>query len=89
MRNRNRSPFVRIGLRRLARKHPEKRDEIRKVLRDQDLFDAVVESATETYSDTYGDDDGPLINLLNWIVENYEVIFQIITKLLIFFDDKD
>ena len=85
-----RRPFVKLGLRRLARKHPDRRDEIKQVLRDDDLLDAVVEESAVVAASVYGiGDGGRLLDFLDWFIENSDAIFAIISKLLLLFGDDD
>lgn len=82
----NRKPFVRLGLRKLARKNPAKRDDIRKILRDGDLLDAVCEETTAMAAMEYGIGDGDgLLGFLEWFIEHADEIFALISKLLILF----
>ena len=86
----DRKPFVRLGLRKLARKNPGKRDDIKEVLRDSDLFEALVAESAYVAEYQYGvGEDGGLINFLNWFIEHADEIFAIISKLIALFAEVD
>lgn len=78
--------FVKLALRRMMRKNPAQRDEIRQILRDRDLLDAlVVESTAAAASELGAIGDGSFMEFFKWLIENADTIFEIITKLLVIF----
>jgi len=83
--------FVRIALRTLARQHPEQKENIRSVLKDRDLLEAVgLETAAAAQREVgFVLGDGSFLDFFQFFLDNYELIFEIITKLLIIFADKN
>lgn len=50
------------------------------VLKDDDLFDSVIDSSVKMYAEaTHG---GPLQNLLQWFIDNWETILKVLLTIL-------
>jgi hypothetical protein len=83
-------PFVRLALRRMARKHPERHEEIRSVLRDPDLLDALIAETQACASAELGDvGEGSFLEFFQWLIDNSDQLFEIITKLLVLFSGNE
>jgi len=85
LRRRSRKVTTRIALRILARRNPENREEIQKILDDQDMLDMVVEEASQRYSEVMQVSDGgggPLLNFLDWLLNNGPALLEFILKLI-------
>lgn len=81
--------FVRLALRRMMRYNPEQRDNIKQVLRDSDLLDAVVAESEAMASSEFGAiGDGTFMIFLEWLLDHSDEIFAIISKLLILFAEE-
>ena len=81
MKNR-RKPLVRLALRRLARQHPEHRENIRLVLRDPDMLDAVTEGLCHVSENKYGIGDNSFMDFLDWLLEHADEILALIAKIV-------
>jgi len=82
---RSRKVATRIALRILARRNPESREEIQKILSDRDLLDATVEWAGASHEMALRDldsDGGPLLNFLDWLLNNGPALLEFILKLI-------
>ena len=86
---RNRQPFVRLALRRMARRRPRKREEILQVLHDRDLLDALTEELGAAAATERGLGDGRFMEFLQFLLDNMDLIFAIIEKLLILLAEED
>ena len=83
-------PFVRLALRRMMRKNPDQRSEIRQVLRDPDLLDALIEETQALAALELGAiGEGSLMEFFEWLLANADEIFALITKLLILFAEAE
>lgn len=81
---------TKIALRILARRNPEKRADIREILRDPDKLSLVSLEVENTARMVYGFGEGAgLLDFLNWIIEHADEIFAIISKLLIIFAEEE
>jgi len=79
--------FVRLALRRMWRGQLDRRDEIREILRDDDLLGALTEELVVVSAREYGVGDGSFLDFFKFLMDNFELIFEIIAKLLILFGD--
>ena len=82
--------FVRLALRRLMRKNPAKRDELRTILRDPDLLEALAVELTACAATELGEvGEGSFLDFFKYLIENADLIFEIIAKLLIIFAESE
>ncbi|GAG59867.1 unnamed protein product [marine sediment metagenome] len=72
------------------RKDASQRAEIRIVLRDPDLLDALVAEVTAVAATELGAiGDGSFMEFFQWLIEHSDEIFAIISKLLIIFAESE
>ena len=82
---------VKMALRRQRRKNKDQRAEINRILRDPDALDALVaevvicERGASNHVSAY---DSPL-DWAKWIVDNWEIVFKIISTIMIFMGEED
>ena len=84
-----RSVFMRLALRRMARKNPEYRADIKTILRDGDLLDAVTEAVSENAVYEGISKEAPILDWFKWlieyVIEHPEEIMKIIQLILTLF----
>ena len=81
---------TKMALRVAMWRNPARRDDIRKVLRDRDLLEAVTEEITYyVAAELGGIGDGSFIEFFQMLLENLPKILEFITQLLILFADED
>ena len=88
-----RTAFVRLALRRLARKNPQYRADIKTLMRDRDMVDAFTAAISETAVYEGLVDEAPVLDFFKWLIEyaiaNPEAIMAIIQMIIMLFAGED
>ena len=89
MRDREREPFVRAALIVLAVTNPVMRKDIRSIRRSVVKYDMLVAEIGRQASEFSAGDDGPLISIFKWMLENPEAVAQLIAMIMLLFSETD
>jgi len=73
---------MRLALRKIRKEHPEDKENIKEIMRDQDKL-AMLEEEMQGQANCYGVMVGGAMDWFNYLVENWEMVLKAISVIIL------